>query len=105
MNESRFTNPTINFPQTAADFMQIELWIAEGFSNQEIFEKMRDPSWRSEVTHLLNHLFCLRCDQIISVDHCSECGQALPPHKLILFEHEMAALRTRKKKKPVGSEL
>lgn len=67
---------SIHKPRTKQDFDQISEFVALGFTDAQVFEKLCNPKWRSDLVEFRGELFCVTCNSIISPNWCQECGEA-----------------------------
>lgn len=65
--------------RTLRDVQDVLSLVDQGFSNQEILQKIRSGQLHlSEVATIKGKCFCSKCEQPITLVYCHECGQTLP---------------------------
>jgi len=64
-------------PRTPADWRLLGRLVRSGHSNETILNLYEKQNWRSEVYFFAGTTYCACCNQPITLEECSGCGQTI----------------------------
>lgn len=67
-------------PKTPAEnerLLALWTWAQGQFDEQDLWDLQASNSWRSKTAKFRDREFCARCDQLLSIRICTECGMPL----------------------------